>query len=113
MSDTKIYDVIVVGGGAIGLSAAYECAKAGKTVLVLEKSTFYNQSGSSGDLVRMFRTMYMEPFMADLARDAMGLWDQLESDAGQALRLMSGLLDFGDPNYGAGGPEGKFFGSKR
>jgi sarcosine oxidase/L-pipecolate oxidase len=30
------YDVIVVGGGVLGLSAAYNCAKAGKKVLVLE-----------------------------------------------------------------------------
>ena len=29
------YDVIVVVGGAIGLSAAYQCARAGKKVLLL------------------------------------------------------------------------------
>lgn len=108
MTETKIYDVVVIGGGPIGLSAAYECAKAGKSVVVLEKSNFFNQAGSSGDLCRMFRTMYTEDFMADLAHDAMDLWDELEQDAGEdSLRLMSGLLNFGDPNYGAGGPEGK------
>lgn len=52
------HDVVVVGGGPVGLATAYESAKAGKKVLVLEQSHFYNLAGSSGDLVRMFRTMY-------------------------------------------------------
>lgn len=53
----------------------------------------------------MFRTMYTQDFMADLAHDAIGLWRELETDAGEQLILMTGLLNFGDPNY-ASGPEG-------
>jgi sarcosine oxidase/L-pipecolate oxidase len=60
----KVYDVVVVGGGAIGLAAAYEAAKTGASVLVLEQNNFFNQAGSSGDLARMFRTMYVFPFVA-------------------------------------------------
>ena len=52
------YHVVVVGGGPVGLATAYESAKAGKTVLLLEQFNLYNQAGSSGDLVRMFQTMY-------------------------------------------------------
>jgi sarcosine oxidase/L-pipecolate oxidase len=55
---TETYDVVVVGGGPVGLATAYESAKAGKKVLLLEQYNLFNQSGSSGDLVRMFRTMY-------------------------------------------------------
>lgn len=54
---SQIYDVIVVGGGAIGLGAAYEVAKAGKSTLILEKSCLFNAAGSSNDLARMYRTM--------------------------------------------------------
>ena len=100
-----MYDVIVVGGGPMGLSTAYNCSKSGKSVLLLEQFVLFNQSGSSNDLVRMFRTMYTEDFMADLAYDSMGLWNQLEADAGEKLREMSGLLNFGDPSYQSG-PEG-------
>ncbi|KAH7162036.1 hypothetical protein B0J13DRAFT_490543 [Dactylonectria estremocensis] len=107
---SKIYDVIVVGGGPVGLAAAYEVAKADKTVLVLEQNNFFNQAGSSGDLARMFRTMYTEPFMADLAKKAMGLWDALEKDAGVSLRWMSGLLNFGDKDIGHDSPEGTLTG---
>lgn len=105
MSESNNYDVIVIGGGPIGLSAAYECAKAGKSVLVLERFNFFNQSGSSNDLVRMFRTMYTQDFMAYLAKASIGIWRELETDAAEQLILMTGLLNFGDPNYGMG-PEG-------
>src|ERR1700742_67448 len=93
------YDVIVVGGGPIGLSAAYHCARAGKSVLLLERFNFFNQSGSSNELVRMFRTMYAQDFMADLAKASIGLWKDLETDAVEQLILMSGLLNCGDPTY--------------
>jgi sarcosine oxidase / L-pipecolate oxidase len=55
----KIYDVVVIGGGPVGLAAAYEVAKAGATVIILEQNNFFNQAGSSGDLARMFRTMHV------------------------------------------------------
>lgn len=72
------YDVIVIGGGPIGLSAAHNCAKDGQSVLLLERFAFFNQSGSSNDLTRMFRTMYTEDYMADLAYDvALPLWKDL------------------------------------
>ena len=40
------YDIAIVGGGLIGLAAALFCAKQGKSVVVLEKSTFKNGLGS-------------------------------------------------------------------
>ncbi|KAM9957008.1 hypothetical protein ACTFIR_003745 [Dictyostelium discoideum] len=105
------YDVIVCGGGPVGLATAYRCAKAGKKVLCLEKSVFFNGGGSSGDVVRMLRTMYTEDYMADLAHETLGLWKELGDDAGEGdLVWMTGLLNFGDPNYGLGGPEGTLLG---
>ena len=41
-----------------------------------------------------------------LALDAHELWNDLEAEAGEELRWMTGLLNFGNPDYG-GGPEGK------
>jgi sarcosine oxidase / L-pipecolate oxidase len=48
----------------------------------------------------MYRTAYTEDFMATLAYQSMPVWDELEKEAGEPLRLMSGLLNFGDPDYG-------------
>ena len=57
MIPVDLFDVVVIGGGPMGLATAYEVAKAGAKAIVLEKNNFFNQSGSSGDLARMFRTM--------------------------------------------------------
>lgn len=99
------YDIVVIGGGPIGLASAYNCARAGRSVLLLEQFNFFNQSGSSNDLVRMFRTMYTQDFMADLAFQSIDCWRELEMEVGESLIWMSGLLNFGDPNYQSG-PEG-------
>ena len=54
------------------------------------------------------KSRYTEPYMADLAFKSLEHWKELERDAGDnSLRLMTGLLNYGDPNYGLGGPEGK------
>lgn len=105
MTESEKYDLVVVGGGPLGLSTAYNCAKAGKKVLLLERFVLFNQSGSSAGLIRMFRTMYTEDYTADLAKDSIHLWNELEKEAGVKLREMSGLLNFGDPTYKSG-PEG-------
>lgn len=63
MASQNVYEVAVVGGGPIGLSAAYEIAKENKSVIVLEKNNFFNQVCSLwpqrwlGDLRRLRRNM--------------------------------------------------------
>jgi monomeric sarcosine oxidase len=89
------YDVIVVGGGVLGLSAAYSCAQAGKKVLVLEQYEFFNQHGSSADFCRMWRVMYTGVYYAQMALATSPMWDQLEAALGQKLIDKSGLLNFG------------------
>ncbi|KAF3256432.1 hypothetical protein TWF192_001857 [Orbilia oligospora] len=105
MKEGEIFDVVVVGGGPVGLATAYEVAKTGSKVIVLEQNNFFNHAGSSNDLARMFRTMYTEDFMADLAKESMSLWDDLERESSTSLRWMSGLLNFGDKDFGENSPE--------
>ena len=38
-----LYDIIVIGGGPAGLTAAVYARRAGKTVLIIEKNTFGGQ----------------------------------------------------------------------
>ncbi|KAF3112807.1 hypothetical protein TWF569_010211 [Orbilia oligospora] len=106
MKEGEVFDVIVVGGGPVGLATAYEVARTGSKVIVLEQNNFFNHAGSSNDMARMFRTMYTEGFMADLAKESMGLWDDLERESSTSLRWMSGLLNFGDKDLGENSPEG-------
>ncbi|KAF4445651.1 hypothetical protein F53441_10633, partial [Fusarium austroafricanum] len=105
-SNSDIFDVVVIGGGPVGLAAGYEVAKAGAKVIILEQNNFFNQAGSwrSGPHVSHYNR-YTEEFMAELAIKAMKHWDALEKDAGVSLRWMGGLLNFGDKDMGGDTPE--------
>jgi sarcosine oxidase len=106
------FDVVVVGGGVMGLGAAYYSARAHKEVLLLEQFDFFNdQSSSKGDS-RFFRVMYSDLTLALLAQAADPLWRQLEVDAGMSLRDMNGLLFWGTP-AGVNTPEGNLPGCKQ
>lgn len=93
-----VYDVIVVGGGPMGLSAAYQCAaKEHKKVIVVEKYTFGNSYGSSPGFGRQFRTCYSEYNLCELAIKTSLLWDELMDDLDdQSLLKRTGVLWFGD-----------------
>ena len=62
------YDVIVIGGGPIGLSTAYHLSKRNTRTLVLEQFTFFNQLGSSAGVSRQFRMPYPEEYMVKLVK---------------------------------------------
>ena len=94
-----LYDIIVVGGGPMGLSAAYQCAlKEKKKVLVLEKfEEFGNAFGSSPGFSRQFRTCYSEKNLCELAIKSSGLWNNLMDDLdNHTLLNRTGCLWFGD-----------------
>ncbi len=82
------YDVIVVGGGAGGATFAYACARAGKSVLVLERGHRDLATSPSHDE----QTMLIEK----------GPYDDREVDVnGKARRLyMGGILGGGTSLYG-------------
>ena len=94
------YDIAIVGGGPIGLAAALFCAKQGKSVVVLEKSTFKNGLGSSNGATRQFREMYAEKLLAQFATDAVGFWKDLEKWSGKKLLYQDGYLFFGNASTG-------------
>src|SRR5260221_4536768 len=97
MLNRKIFDcdIIIVGGGIIGLASAHEAAKRGKKVIVLEQYPLFHQRGSSIDHVRMWRVMYTELHHAKLAIAAGDLWTELEQKLGTELMQRNGLLNFG------------------
>lgn len=99
------YDIVVIGGGPVGLSAAYQCAKTGKRVLLLERYCFKNDRGSSTGNSRFWRIMYSESYLSKLAMETSPLWDQWETEAQTELIRRTGLLNFGETNIGDS-PEG-------
>lgn len=95
--NTENYDVIVIGGGPIGLATAYHLGKRKAKTLVLEQFTFVNQLGSSAGVSRQFRIPYPQEYMVQMALDAQPYWDALEKESNTSLLDKVGTLWFGDP----------------
>ena len=91
------FDVIVIGGGPMGLSTAWQLSKRGTKTLLLEQFTFFNQLGSSAGVSRQFRLPYPEEYMVKLVKQSIPFWDELQSLTPVPLREKVGTLWFGDP----------------
>ncbi|MDX6287051.1 MAG: hypothetical protein QOG53_2536 [Frankiales bacterium] len=75
-----MYDVAVVGAGIHGASAAYHLARAGHTVIVVERS--YPASGPTGRSSAICRAYYTNPFLAAVAREALAWMAEFPSSLG-------------------------------
>jgi sarcosine oxidase len=95
MSNSR-FDVIIVGLGAMGSSAAFHLASRGARVLGLEKFDIPHTHGSSHGFSRMTRMAYHEhPDYVPLLKSAFTLWHELESLGGQKLIYPVGGLYMG------------------
>jgi sarcosine oxidase len=98
------FDVIVVGAGVMGASAARSLAHAGRKVLLLDQFRIGHKRGSSHGPARIFRLSYPELEYVWMAQEALALWRELEQESGRALLTTTGGLDVGpevDANAGA------------
>lgn len=92
------YDVIVVGLGSMGSSAAYHLARRGVRVLGLERFDIPHGQGSHHGYSRMIRLAYFEhPDYVALLKRAYDNWDDLEHESGQKLLYLTGGLYMGQP----------------
>ncbi|MCL9804792.1 FAD-dependent oxidoreductase [Flavobacterium amniphilum] len=91
------YEVVVIGGGAMGLATAFHLNKRKVKTLVLEQFTFKNQLGSSAGVSRQFRIPYPDAYMVQMALDSEPYWDELQTYTDKKLLEKVGTLWFGDP----------------
>lgn len=92
------YDAIVVGAGIMGSCTAYQIAKRGKSVLLLEQFDFLHQRGSSHGESRTIRVTYPELYYTKMMKEAYKLWEEAENEAGYMVSHRTGQLDFGPPD---------------
>jgi sarcosine oxidase len=90
------FEIVVVGAGVLGLSAAHALARRGHQVVVLEQQTVGHGTAGSKGTARIFRLGYDEPGYVRLALLAHSLWRRLEDESGSALLTTTGQLTFGD-----------------
>lgn len=88
-------DTVVVGGGAMGSAAAWQLARRGTDVVLLERFEPGHTRGASHGSSRIFRTSYADPTYVSLAREAEDLWRELEDEAGAELLTVTGGVDHG------------------
>jgi sarcosine oxidase len=92
---TTRYKNVVLGAGAMGSATAYQLAKRGEPVLLVEQFSLGHDRGSSHGAARITRHSYADPVYARLMPQSFAAWRMLEADAGESLYLRTGGVSFG------------------
>ena len=80
------FDVAVIGCGILGAATTYFCAKSGLKVVCCEQfSTHEHTNGSSYGLSRCWRYAYINPNYANMMKESLKLWQNLEKESGITL----------------------------
>jgi N-methyl-L-tryptophan oxidase len=86
--------VVVVGGGIMGVQAAWHLASLGQTVTVLDQFDVPNQWAASGDHLRVFRLTYgKDAFYTEMALKALPLWLELNTLSEETILQQNGVLE--------------------
>lgn len=96
----KQVDIVVIGAGSLGAMALWQLGhRSDLRVLGIERYGPVNRHGSYAGESRLFRTAVKEGrIFNDLADRSVGLWRDLEEQAGRSIRLPCGALSIGPPD---------------
>ena len=88
-------DHVVIGAGAMGAATAWELARRGQSVALIEQFGIAHKNGSSHGGTRIFRLSYRASLYTDLAMHSLTDWRELEEATGATLLEQNGQLDHG------------------
>jgi sarcosine oxidase len=86
-------DVVIIGGGVMGLFTAYRASQHTDRVVVLERRRVGDPMTASYGRTRSYRSDYLDPTYVRLAREALRLWDEFESQTGSAALVRCGCMN--------------------
>jgi len=89
-------DVVVIGGGAMGSSAAWNLARRGRDVTLLERFAPGHTHGASHGASRNFNLAYAEPTHVAMLLESQFAWRELEAETGTTILDQVGLVDHGE-----------------
>ncbi|MDQ1047495.1 FAD-dependent oxidoreductase [Streptomyces sp. V4I2] len=88
--------IAVVGAGLMGAATAWQLARQGHEVTLIEAYDIGHRHGSSHGSSRIFRRAYADPFYVRLTGQAYEHWRELEQDSSTPLLRTTGGLDLGE-----------------
>lgn len=95
----NLYDVVIIGGGSMGIATAYYLAKAEQKVLVVDQFTVPNIYGSHHGETRILRLGYGNGgTYVPLVKESLALWKELEEETGRTLYNQTGAISVGYPD---------------
>ncbi|MBV8947793.1 MAG: FAD-binding oxidoreductase [Solirubrobacterales bacterium] len=86
-------DLVVIGGGVMGLFTAYHASERVDRVVVLERGRIGDPMTASFGRTRSYRSDYLDPGYARLAREALRLWEEFERQTGTAALIRCGCMN--------------------
>lgn len=92
------FDVIVIGAGIMGSCSAYELAKHGSSVLLLEQFDFLHYRGSSHGESRTIRITYPEDYYCSMVEESFRLWEEAQEEIGFRVYTKTPQFDIGPLN---------------
>jgi sarcosine oxidase len=88
-------DTVVIGGGAMGSATAWQLARRGTDVVLLEQFGPGHSNGASHGRTRNFNQAYAPDDYLMLLDEASALWDRLSAEEGVTLLDRVGLVNHG------------------
>src|SRR5579859_3206019 len=86
-------DLVIVGGGVMGLFTAYYASHFTSSITILEKSSIGDKKTASFSYTRSVRNDYLDPLYARLAYEARTLWLEFQRAASEPCLIDCGCLN--------------------
>jgi len=86
-------DLVVVGGGVMGLFTAYHASQRFERIVVLERGRIGDPTTASYGRTRSFRSDYLDATYARLAYEAVRLWGEFEAQTSSEVLVRCGCMN--------------------